>query len=374
MSLPALEWRKLPVRVLQVSQSANSLLDNIYDMLTGSVYHDNTARILGTGSAWYRVTKFVTGSNTEAVFCFPPTKTEMSMSVIFAGKATSGTSTTFAAATASRENTIVGGLLYGACVKGAESSSFSQWTSYFPFGSSSNSTGYIKIGPSASVFGLQDRLTIYESKEAIALTMYDTALPLTGNYPFFGGAIIDPEQSTPTSSIDAEVDGRLYGVAGLSGNYGINSNMHSPGGLNANNSNSGSLFETGTGTAGGDAGWDLPKFSMFIPNSRFTMGAAGEKLGNYGLGLGWAPNVAYVRLSGKFVSTPIKCIRKTTGAQLDPAVAEPRNYLGRLRDISMMRDDFDNQVIRDEYVGKFLGYTIASSQTTQSNAILLNYS
>jgi hypothetical protein len=370
MSLPALEWRKLPVRVLQVSQSANSLLDNIYDMLTGSVYHDNTARIPGTGSAWYRVTKFVTGSNTEAVFCFPPTKTEMSMSVIFAGKATSGTSTTFAAATASRENTIVGGLLYGACVKGAESSSFSQWTSYYPFGSSSNSTGYIKIGPSASVFGLQDRLTIYESKEAIALTMYDTALPLAGNYPFFGGAIIDPEQSTPTSSIDAEADGRLYGVIGMSGANGISPKMHNNHtGVLTEGTFLGSLFETITADMG--LVWDGPKFYMFLPSSRFTMPCGGEKLSNQSTGnpSSWAPGPNYVRLSGKFVSTPIKCAKKSHFLH-----TEPQNYVGRLRDISVIRDDFDNQVIRDEYVGKFLGYTIASSQTTQSNAILLNYS
>jgi hypothetical protein len=359
MSLPALEWRKLPVRVLQVSQSANSLLDTIYDMLTGSVYHDNTARIPGTGSAWYRVTKFVTGSNTEAVFCFPPTKTEMSMSVIFAGKATSGTSTTFAAATASMENPIAGGLLYGACVKGAESSSFSQWTSYYPFGSSSNSTGYMKIGPSASVFGLYDKLTIYESKEAIALTMYDFAG--SANYPFFAGAIIDPEQSTPTSSIDAEVDGRLYGTAGLSGNTGLYRYMHV-----SISTFSGSLFETATWDLAGNV--DNPKFNMFLPNSRFTMPCASEKFpplanGNFASG----PN--YIRLSGKFVATPIKCGRKAVADYV-----EIRNYIGRLRDISLIRDDFDGQVIRDEYVGKFLGYTIASSQTTQSNAILLNYS
>jgi hypothetical protein len=368
MSLPALEWRKLPVRVLQVSQSANSLLDTIHDMLTGSVYHDNTTRIPGTGSAWYGVTKFVTGSNTEAVFCFPPTKTEMSMSVIFAGKATSGTSTTFAAATASRENTIVGGLLYGACVKGAESSSFSQWTSYYPFGSSSNSTGYIKIGPSASVFGLYDKLTIYESKEAIALTMYDTALPLSGSYPFFGGAIIDPEQSTPTSSLDAEADGRLYGVAGLSGATGIGPRMHHNHEGVGNPTFTSCLFETITADMG--AVWDGPKFYMFLPSSRFTMPCGGEKLSTqFTTPSSWTVGPNYVRLSGKFVSTPVKCAKKSY-----QNFTEPQNYVGRLRDISVIRDDFDNQVIRDEYVGKFLGYTIASSQTTQSNAILLNYS
>jgi hypothetical protein len=217
----------------------------------------------------------------------------------------------------------------------------------------------MKIGPSASVFGLYDKLTIYESKEAIALTMYDFAG--SANYPFFAGAIIDPEQSTPTSSIDAEVDGRLYGTAGLSGNTGLYRYMHV-----SISTFSGSLFETATWDLAGNV--DNPKFNMFLPNSRFTMPCASEKFpplanGNFASG----PN--YIRLSGKFVATPIKCGRKAVADYV-----EIRNYIGRLRDISLIRDDFDGQVIRDEYVGKFLGYTIASSQTTQSNAILLNYS
>ena len=84
MSLSPLQWRKLPVRVIATgSISTSYFLDTVYDMLTGSVYHDGTARSAGVGSAWQNPTKYITGSNTEAVYCSPPLATELSQSVIF---------------------------------------------------------------------------------------------------------------------------------------------------------------------------------------------------------------------------------------------------------------------------------------------------
>jgi hypothetical protein len=360
-----------------VSQSVNTLLNTIYDMLTGSFYWDNSARVPGSGSAWQQITKFVTGSNTEAVYCFPPTRTIMSMSVILAGRALpgAGASSSAVAVTGSRETLISRGLLYGACVKGATSESFTQWTSQYPFGSSSISTGYVKIGASASVFGLYDTITIYESKEAIAFTLFDFQAPVSGNYPFFAGAIIDPEQGSLTSSLDAEQDGRLYGVATISGN-GIGRNMHSPVEDLATDPNiSGSLFDTVIDVPAAVGGFDVPKFNIFIPSSIFTMGAGAEKLGGTaGTTTAWVPGSQFTRMSGKYVAAPIKCVRKSRSNSLNPLVADPRYFLGRLRDVSMCKEEADGQVIKDEYVGQYFGFAISAHPSYQSQAVLLNYS
>ena len=55
MSLQALQWRKLPIRTLALATgapTASFILNTIYDMLTGSLYHDGSTRTLGSGSAW----------------------------------------------------------------------------------------------------------------------------------------------------------------------------------------------------------------------------------------------------------------------------------------------------------------------------------
>ena len=91
MSLPALEWRKLPIVTTAVTSSTSDFLNIIYNMLTGSTYFDGSARTIGSGSAWSGSKAFVTGSNTEAILCYPPLRTSLSQSVLIVGKNTTGT-------------------------------------------------------------------------------------------------------------------------------------------------------------------------------------------------------------------------------------------------------------------------------------------
>ena len=347
MSLQPLEWRKLPTRTLQVSQSASTMLNTIYDMLTGSVYFDGSARNIGSGSAWQQVTKFVTGSNTEAVYCFPPVSTEMSMSVIFTGRQTSAPSSSAAAPTASLETVPFPGFLHAATCKGAASESFTQWTSAFPFGSSSVSTGYTQISLATSLYSTTDKITIYESKEAIAVTFYRPATSITNGV--IAGAIVDPEQSTPTSSFDAEADGRLYGIANFPA-AGLSTTFF------ANNT---SFLSQQNTTATAQNG-DTARFVVFKPNNRFTMGVTTDK---HSVGL--APSVRYTTISGKFVDTTLKCARFDDGAAT--------SYIGRLRDITMIKNSPTNYIIRDNNTGAIAGFTLSANESGVNNAVMLNY-
>ena len=205
MSLPALQWRKLPVRVISTASISNTL-DIIYDMLTGSLYHDGSTRTLGSGSAWQMPSKFVTGSNTEAVYVFPGFQTAISQSVIFSGKSSTGAISSATPTVVTNETAYTSPILHGAVVKNA-SGSFTQWTSQNPFGSGSYSSGYARIVRPAG-FVATEKLTIYESKEAISVVFYNPTSVLSTAAAI--GAVLDPEQS---SSYAAESDGRVYGIA-----------------------------------------------------------------------------------------------------------------------------------------------------------------
>ena len=211
MSLPALQWRKLPTRNLSYitgsTITSTILLNAIYDIMTGSVYSDGSSRVMGSNSAWQTPFKFVTGSNTEAVGIFPPTLTVMSQSVIFSGTNVTGASSSAFPTTMSFEVFYTSSCIHVACVKNAASASFTQWTSAFPFGSGSSSTGYARF-KNLSGLNKSSNITIYESKEAIAAFTYDYVNDVTNL--IVAGSIIDPEQTS--TSIDAELDGRLYGA------------------------------------------------------------------------------------------------------------------------------------------------------------------
>lgn len=353
MSLQALEWRKLPVRTFQVSQSVSTVLNTIYDMLTGSAYFDGSTRVAGSGSAWVNGGIFRTGSNAEAVYCFPPEKTELTQSVIFAGKQPNGASSSAAPYLATYENTFLPGYLYGACVKQGSSGSFTQWTGIYPYGSASYSTGYATFTQQLSTISSTDKITIYESKEAIAVFIYDTVA--STNCGIIAGAIIDPEQSSPTSSFDAEADGRLYGIL-TSGTSGISTVFFS-------NANSAYLYLNQNVQSTPNYG---PRFVVFTPSvspSQTTMGVVTEK--NYSNN-GFYVTRNYTSISGKFVNTPLKCIRNDSGTST--------SYLGRLRDITMTRNSMSGLTIRDNATNTIIGYTISAYDYSANETILLNHS
>jgi hypothetical protein len=314
-------------------------------MLTGSLYFDGSTRVMGSGSAWQAPTKVTVSSKTEALYMFPAYQTQVSQSIIIAGRESTSTTTSLPA-TASMEPALTANYVYIANVKNA-SGSFVQYNSTFPFGSGSYSTGYVALSPAASSIGLSDKITIYESKEALSVFFYETSA--NSNYGGIAGAIIDPEQSSPTSSLDAETDGRLYGVT-------------TTGFINALTSTL--LTDATLGFfAHRIPGLGYPRFIIFTPNIKETMGCSIEKFAT-SQEYGFVPSYNYTTLSGKTVTHPIKCARTQIIV----------SYLGRFRDITFTKKSFNNSIIRNSSTRTTLGFALSASEIAAGDTILFNYS
>ena len=328
-------------------------------MLTGSLYINGATRVIGSGSAWSASGKFTTGSNTEAVYCRPPApNTFLSQSVIFSTKSST---VPFSAATPpviTNEAAYSASVVHVACVKNA-TGSFTEWTSQFPFGSSSYSTGYAR-GFNAVQYVSASKISIYESKEAIAVSLY---IPVsTATSVILAGAIVDPETENITSSLDSEQDGRLYGVATSGCTFGAN--------LNSSSAIT-STFLTTSGNAGGTVGSFLshdtpvstvgnaiPKFVMFKPrdNALYTFAKGGLSNSSY-------YTSASLTLSGSIVQTAILCYDFTN-----------LKFAGRIRDITPVRSQYNNTIVRNP-AGTIIGYALSLNEiTTTTHTVLFSHS
>ena len=371
MSLQSLEWRKLPTRVFPIglNPTASYFMNTIYDVLTGSLYHDGSARILGSGSAWQMPSKFVTGSNTEAVYVFPSYQTNFSQSVIFAAKSTTGavSSGTPININGTRTGTQGAGpftfatnlnVVYGALVKNA-SASFVEWTGRNPFGSGSYSMGYASMMPFPAQL---DKLTVYESKEAIATVVQHNVY---GTCIFIAGAIIDPEQSGVISSLDAETDGRIYGtiMSGRQndGHYSDAQGISSPAVISTFLTNADRRYAFSAGNDGNSSNSNgsgdytrASKFVIFEPNSNSFLNANTEKFK--------VNTFATSNPIDTTIETPLRCYSDVSSS-----------FLGRIREIVAIKNTQSSLVVRDNS-NNILGYTIGASENSSGNAVLLKYS
>jgi hypothetical protein len=334
MSLPALEWRKLPIVTTAVTSSTSDFLNIIYNMLTGSTYFDGSVRTIGSGSAWSGSKAFVTGSNTEAILCYPPLRTALSQSILITGRNTTGASSggtpTMLATDASFGTDAI-------CVGLSKNSgTFTNWTGSLPMGSSSSFSGHTKVITSLS--GNSNlKITIYESKEAIALDIGNLATNPTINYVTLCGAIIDPQQTI--TSTEAELDNRIYGLLRSDSTGGIGGNFLET-----------TSFLDYAGTT------NSPKSSYFVPQQSSFNTMACTKILTAGL------LVSFTSLSGKLVKLPLYMINNTT----------TYSFLGTLRDVYIIRDSSNNLVFRDGS-SNIVGFTIGKSEITAADSILLSY-
>jgi hypothetical protein len=366
MSLPPLQWRKLPVRTLPAllpNVTASYCLNVIYDMLTGSLYHDGSTRTLGSGSAWQMPTKFVTGSNTEAVYVFPGFQTSVSQSVIFSGRSSTAPSSSSQPSNTSNGIVYTSSLLYISTVKNA-SGSFTQWTSTYPFGSGSYMSPYIPFANTTVITG-STKFVIYESKEALCvyLSHPNTRYCIVG----MAGAIIDPEQS---ASMNTEIDGRIYAVAttGAQGtgsawvSYGISANFH----VNNYNNIGGIFVDQNSFIANSTLYYSF--FQTIIPRTSTSATVSTDRLSS-----NWLTSLlqnGFTTISGKMIRTPLYCRSQEISSN---PLGSRGIFLGRLRDISLIKNMPSNVVVRDSS-NNILGFSLAQSETTSSNAVLLNYS
>jgi hypothetical protein len=319
-------------------------------MLTGSFYFDGSARVTGSNSAWTRVGRFITGSgtgsNTEAVYCYPPTQTVMSQSFVICGINTVGARTATAnILIASGSISLSTGDFGMACVKNA--GTFSSWsTGSNGFGAGSQSTGISCFWNGNTNGAITPKITIYESQEALAVFFSTPSTLSTTTYGGVAGAFVDPEQIT--TSTDAEADNRLYGVTTtLNGNTinidGIQSTFISSG--------TNSLFSNSTSANYG-------KFLIFQPQDKNTRRAdfIGANTTNY------VPLNTY---SGKFNKYPITVY--------DNAVTNTHIFIGRLREINFYKPNTTtNQILRDG-TNNIFGFTVGRAENAANDTFVFLY-
>jgi len=345
MSLPALNWRKLPTRTLAIGTdgSVSNVLNNIYDMLTGSLYYDGSARVTGSDSAWTNIGRFITGSgtgsNTEAVYCYPPTQTVMSQSIVIAGVNVVGARTNTAnIALCTSNNAISVGDFMVASIKNAGTfSSWSTGSNGFGVGSSSTGVGSFMLTGSLATATQANKIVIYESKEAMALFITRVGSALT--WGFVVGAIVDPEQTI--TSVDAEADNRIYGLAVTDPSVtdGI-----------------GTAF-LGSGFLQHSINSANVRMVSFIPQSSTTRTMSVNKLGS--------PPSSYVTSGGKLVRTSLTVTQGDTTNGYS-------TFIGRLRDMTMIRPMQHNLVVRDGS-NNIIGFTAGASETAANDTLFFEY-
>lgn len=338
MSLTTLNWKKLPIRITNLSTnytaSVTNVLRNIADMLTGSVYYDGEARTPGVDSAWTHGGSYTIGTNTEAIYCNPPVKTSLSQSLLIAGRNITGQVSTKTPTLMTYEPSFITNAIYVGLSK--NSKTFANWTVPTPFGTGSAFTGLGRITDTVSLTSYTNmKLTVYESQEAMCLTI-GYGLQPTQNGGFIAGAIIDPEQNAITGSVDMENDGRIYGVTKV---YPIASNF-----LSYTNEFLGTNFSTISSTTA--------KFSIFYPQSTST----------YSLLLNYPTSIS----TSNLYTNSNKLIKLSLLFASYPGY----RYIGKIRDIYAFRNTANNVVLRDSS-NNLLGYAIGASDAAANNCILL---
>ena len=336
MSLPALQWRKLPVVTISSAISSSDYLRTINNMLTGSTYFDGSARTVGSGSAWSSSIAYTTGSNVEAVLCYPPFRTQLSQSVLIVTKATSGAASGGTPTLSTNEPGYVLGAIYVGLSK--NSGNFTNWTGSTPMGISSSFSGYMGMQAVAMHTFTTGKITIYESKEALILNIGNSSIPPTVNYVVLCGALYDPQQTT--TSVEAELDNRLYGILKSHRTTGPEALF-----LNSN----GGFLDHSTSTSN-------PKHVMFTPQQSVlkTMNCTKFVSGNF-------VSSGFISNTGKLVKIPLYFVDATT-----------YNFQGTLRDVYAIRASANNLIFRDGS-SNIVGFTISNTDTTANDAILLSY-
>jgi hypothetical protein len=230
-NIPTLNWKYIDqFQISQYSQSSvNAWLDGIFTLFNRSTYADGTSRITGSGVAWsfFKTSSFV-GGVTEAVYGYPPVMTSVSQSIIFAGTSSFTTITPTMCPIPYSPNPYITNSLYVALQKNSNWKSYTHWTSASMFNSCSvnintvSSSGYsLLVKNQIANQYLCNIIQAWESQEAIVVSLTSTGssiYPLNNSASVsvaIAGAFIDPISNDTT--IDSEVDGRLYGICSDTG-------------------------------------------------------------------------------------------------------------------------------------------------------------
>jgi len=340
MALVRNTWKFLPPYTVPITSQSrvDGLLDGIFFLFNTSSYADGTARVTGSGVAWsfYKTSSIINGV-TEVVYGYPATMSVMSQSVIFAGSASAPT-ISLPAMTVNAS--FVANALYVAVQKQANWSQYRSWLSgsIFNSGSSNVNTGSLaKTGSGfapiigASVTGI-GTINAWDCGESVAIACHTTSSTATAtalSFAGIAGAFIDPESGDTT--VDSEIDGRLYAVATSGVVVGL------------------TFLSLTTDFLNHSATAANSKFVFIQPNSDNKII----------LNLLETRTLTYLSISnrGSLISFPMY-------------VKDASNrFIGRLREIEAIRNSVSGYVLRTS--SSDLGYVIGASNAAAANAVML---
>ena len=178
--------------------TAAAQLDALWTLLQATTYFDGTTRTPGTGNAW-TWSRYQNAGATEAVYGTPPTGS-MDQRVLIAGYAVAPTpAITMLAPDTAQTTTLHVGI-------SLNSGAFTTYNAALPFGVGSRWSGYWRMSGGVSAGITPTDWRYYETAETVVLVC---SVQGTNHRVGHAGAIIDPE--TP-DAVDAETDGRVYGM------------------------------------------------------------------------------------------------------------------------------------------------------------------
>jgi hypothetical protein len=321
--------------------TTSGFLDALYQMGTATTYADGTTRTpgtfaapgtaslpatLGTGSAWtwnFDNTTFATGQKT-AIYGYAPTTTAMNQAVVICGT----TSTAGAVWKQLLADSRTANFLYMGTAK--NSGTYTSWnnaTTPFTVG---DFTGLGCLSSAVSAYSI---VYMWESEECVVVQVVNAASGVTSNG--VAGAFLDPLSA---NTLNAETDGRLYGVSVTgSGNYmaatwlSATTTANAPLLFNANTANDqhSVTFTPGAGTL-----------------------AVTNRFGNL------APGNQFTSRNGDLPQIPVQA---WTGTQ----------YLGQFRQMFVTRDSITGTAWQAGSTPK--GYLLGASPINSTDALLLAY-
>lgn len=342
MSLAHMNWRFVGSASFgtTVTPTAAQALDALWTLANSTTYFDGTTRTQGSGSAgtWSRVQL---GTTTECVICNPPTNT-LSQRIMIGGSASTYTAPMQANETFSPNNLLVN-IVKNA---GAGVPTSATWYSADPF-AGGQGFGWGKFWPTSNGAGA---VYLWEGKEAIVVMVANTALNIM--YCTIAGAIIDPETSETT--LDSEVDGRVYGVIRTGSAFSMSGTYWTDGYTPSQNSSS-TRFMHYNGTSATSVYNTNPSAGVFLPNT----GAVGLMY----------PMFTHV------TSPSATSMRTRSGLLARTAItyriATSDNIMGRLRDIFMFSNAQNAQRVTSGTTP--IGYIVAGSGVSNVNCIMLEH-
>lgn len=226
MALAALNWRMLAPIILPASPTMANVMDAIYTMGTATTYGDGTARVPGTNSAWSWGRDTTNTNNvgvTTACFGTPPLNPGLGVKALFAGSVNAAGPTMVTSPVIDTWSTNV--LLMGLCKNAGNYNNANPavnlgWRDANPF-TTGQFTGFVRCTLNVTTqYTLPPIIYMWESQEAVILMLSGNG----GTSVFGVGALYDP---MATGALNAEADGRLYGMITSGGTNVVNGNFFS---------------------------------------------------------------------------------------------------------------------------------------------------